>query len=140
MNVRTHAAGFTLLEAIVALVIFSMGAVALYGWLGANLHTLQRVEALQRRDAAVQSGLQAIRLVNPLEEPTGELTIASHVFQWESSEVEPVRPAVSRIGLPTIFEVGLFDVEVRVLESGEEVGRFTIRQLGHRQTGSLEED
>ncbi|SJZ90135.1 PulJ/GspJ family protein [Novilysobacter spongiicola] len=137
---RAAATGFTLLEAIIALVIFSMGALALYGWLGSNLKTLERVDVLQRRDASVRSGLQAIRLVNPLEEPRGRMAVGSHVFEWESQEVEPVRRAVSQVGLPTIFEVGLFEMQVRVLEGGAEVGEFSVRQLGHRQVGALEED
>jgi len=36
---RGNAQGFTLLEAIVAMVVFSLGAFALYGWLSTNMIT-----------------------------------------------------------------------------------------------------
>ena len=43
--------GFTLLEAIVALVVFTMGAFALYGWLSTNVITLDRIRERQQVEA-----------------------------------------------------------------------------------------
>lgn len=133
-------AGFTLLEAIIALVVFSMGALALYGWLGVNLDTLQRVEASQKRIAMVQSGIDVLRRVNPMEEPRGEIQIESYVFAWEAEPVEAIREAVSQVGLAIPFNVGLYDLEVRVLQNGQERERFRVRQLGYEQTGSLSQE
>ena len=133
-------AGFTLLEAIIALVVFSMGALALYGWLGVNLDTLQRVEESQKRIAMVQSGIDVLRRVNPMEEPRGEIQIESYVFAWEAEPVEAIREAVSQVGLAIPFNVGLYDLEVRVLQNGQERQRFRVRQLGYEQTGSLSQE
>lgn len=133
-------AGFTLLEAIVALVIFSMGAVALYGWLGVNLTTLQRVDALQQRTQLVRSGMEAVRRVNPMESPSGEVELAGHVYAWSSEAVEPPRNAVTQVGFPTIFQVGLYRMDVQVQRDGEVLESFSVRQLGFRQVASLEEE
>ncbi len=133
-------AGFTLLEAIIALVVFSMGALALYGWLGVNLNTLQRVESSQKRVTMVQSGIDVVLRVNPMEEPRGEIQIGSYIFAWEAEPVEAIRQAVSQVGLPIPFNVCLYDLEVRVLQDGRERERFHVRQLGYEQTGSLSQE
>lgn len=130
---RRHARGFTLLEAIVAMVIFSLGAFSLYGWLSANLITLERVIDRREAEVSVRSALDMVRRVNPMEQPRGERLVGTLEVQWEATPVEPPRPSVSQIGMPTLFEVGLYTLDVRVSRDGEEVERFQVRQAGHRQ-------
>ena len=52
------ARGFTLLEAIIALVVFSMGAMALYGWLSTNIITLNRIKERQQVEASAHVGAE----------------------------------------------------------------------------------
>ncbi|MBW3550794.1 MAG: prepilin-type N-terminal cleavage/methylation domain-containing protein [Proteobacteria bacterium] len=137
-TVRARAAdGFTLLEAIVAMVIFSMGAMALYAWLGANLLTLQRVSERRATVTLVSSALDAVRRVNPMETPRGRRDYGDIEVEWESEPVEPPRDSVTQVGLPNLFSVGLYDMQVRVLRDGEEVHRFNVRQLGHEQVREM---
>lgn len=135
-----RSAGFTLLEAIVALVIFSMGVLALYSWLGVNIKTLSRVQERREVEALTSSAIDALRLVNPMENPRGRREIGQLVMQWDSKLVEPARNAVNQTGLPTIFQVGLYSVDVRLSVKGVELQRFQVRQLGYKQTGVLEEE
>lgn len=132
--------GFSLLEAIVALTIFSMGAIALYGWLASSLRMIERVRQQQERAVAVQSALEIARTVNPLLAPSGRREIGELAVAWSSRPLEPVRPVVNRTGLPTIFEAGLYVMDVRVLRGDGELARFELRQVGQRQTGTLEEE
>lgn len=136
----SNQSGFTLLEAIIALVIFTMGAIALYGWLGVNLKTLTRVQERREAVALTSSALDAIRRINPMETPRGQRKISELVIEWEASPVEPARPAVTQVGLRTIFEVQLFTLDVRLKRGGAEIDRFSVRQLGYKQVGKLEED
>lgn len=137
---RQRPGGFTLLEAIVALVIFSMGSIALYSWLGVNIKTLLRVQALRESVAMSTSALEAIRGMNPMATPRGRREVGELVVEWEAKPVEPVRNAVTQAGFPTIFQVGLFLVDVRVLRGTTEVDRFQVRQVGYHQARALEEE
>jgi general secretion pathway protein I len=135
-----RSAGFTLLEAIVALVIFSMGVLALYSWLGVNIKTLSRVQERHEVAALTSSAIDALRLVNPMKTPRGRREIGQLVIEWDSKPVEPARNAVYQNGLPTIFQVELYLLDVRLSLKGVEVQRFQVRQLGYKQTGVLEEE
>jgi general secretion pathway protein I len=134
------AAGFTLLEAIVALVVFSMGAFALYGWLATNVQTLERIQA--RRDAAATraSALDLMESVNPMAEPDGRRALGRLEVRWRARALAPPRASVTQVGLPNLFQVGLYQVDVRVLDQTREVDRFDVRRVGYRQVGKLELD
>ncbi len=127
------AAGFTLLEAIVALVVFSLGAFALYGWLSTNVIALDRIRAHRAMEAATYSALELVRRINPMETPEGERTIGDVQVRWTSVPVAPPRDSVTQIGRPNLFQAGLYDLEVVVSGKGGEINRFHVRQPGYRQ-------
>ena len=132
--------GFTLLEAIVALVVFSLGAFALYGWLSTNTITLQRI--IDRRELAEvrRSALDVMRLVNPMADPSGRRKIGVIEVQWQARLLEPAKQGVTQVGLPTLFQIGLYQVDVRILRGAETVDTFDMRQVGYRQVRQLELD
>lgn len=133
---RQH--GFSLLEAIVALVIFTMGALALYGWLGSNLITLDRVNQRQQANALAASALDVVRRVNPMETPTGRRVFDEVEISWKATPIEPPRPAVTQVGLPGLFEVGLYTLAVEIRRDGELVDTLDVRQIGHRQVRQMD--
>lgn len=137
---KSAVAGFTLLEAIVAMVVFSLGAFALYGWLSTNTITLQRIVD-RRATADVRiSAVEAMRLVNPLEEPVGQHDIEGLRLQWSARAIAPLKQGVTQVGLPTLFQIGLYETEVRVFRDGRELDVFQLRQVGYRQAHKMELD
>lgn len=127
------ASGFTLLEAIVALVVFTVGAFALYGWLSTNILTLNRISERQQVEATMRSSLDLIRRTNPMETPVGQREVGDLTVSWTSVAIEPPRPNVFQDGMPGIFNVGLYEATVRVLRDGREVHVFHVRQVGWKQ-------
>ena len=133
---RRVASGFTLLEAIVALVVFTMGAFALYGWLSTNIITLERVRERQEIEAVVHSALDIVRRTNPMETPEGQRRLGDLVVVWSSASVEPIKPSVDQSGFPGPYDVGLYDSTVRVLREDRELHVFHVRQLGWKRVRS----
>ena len=130
---RRAQAGFTLLEAIVALVVFTMGALALYGWLSTNIITLDRIRARQQLELTMHSALDLIRRTNPMDIPIGERQVGDLKVSWVSALLEPAKPNVVQSGRPGIFVVGLYEVSVRVSRNGQLLQTFQVRQVGWKQ-------
>ncbi|MES2857702.1 MAG: prepilin-type N-terminal cleavage/methylation domain-containing protein [Pseudomonadota bacterium] len=137
---RRVAGGFTLLEAIVAMVVFSLGAFALYGWLSTNTITLQRISDRRSVAEVRLSALDMMHGVNPMTQPSGRRALDGLQVQWRAVPLEPPKASVTQVGFPNLFQVGLYQVDVRVLQGSRAVDRFTLRQLGYLQTGKMEAD
>ncbi|MCK5878091.1 MAG: prepilin-type N-terminal cleavage/methylation domain-containing protein [Candidatus Marithrix sp.] len=118
--------GFTLLEAIVALVLITSTGMALLNWISTNLNTLQHVQAAQQRNDATRNAVAFIETVNPLEQPHGETTIGEYNLAWESKEVE-------LLGNTTMYQVGLYDMNIVVSLEDTLIAKLTVRQIGFKQ-------
>lgn len=115
------------------MVVFSVGAFALSGWLATNMIALERIKALQERERALASALDLVRRSNPMEQGEGYRQVGDLVVRWTSSLAEPARPAVSQSGTPGLYSVGLFRMQVKVLRGASEIDQFEVRQVGWRQ-------
>lgn len=135
---RQH--GFSLLEAIVALVILSMVAMALYGLQNASLFTMRRAEAHASANDATRSALAVIDTINPMDTPKGDRTLGALQVTWEAQPVEPVKSGATISGLPSLFELGLYSVHVKVTQASRTVAAFDVRQVGYKQVRSVEKD
>ena len=130
--------GFTLLEAIIALVVFTMGAFALYGWLSTNVITLNRIRDRQQVEAAMHSALDMVRRGNPMETAGGRRELNGLEVVWTSTLLEPAKPNVDQSGSPGIFSVGLYETHVRVSRDGRELRDFRVRQVGWKQVRAVD--
>ncbi len=132
--------GFTLLEAIVALTVFSICAMALYAWLATNVSALGRVEARTRGIDDGRAALAVLETVNPMDEPRGERTLPGGlVVRWDSEELQK-RPGEGLSGNVLIFDLGLYDVHAQVLRDGALVQDFTVRRAGWTTARKLPDD
>jgi general secretion pathway protein I len=126
--------GFTLLEAIVALVLIATIGMSLLNWINTNLITLGRVQQVLQRHEATRSALVFMDTVNPLEQPHGEQTVGVYKFNWKAQAVELPKTGVDSTGAAGFFEVGLYDTVIDVSLENTLIVRFALRQVGFRQT------
>ncbi|HBK56274.1 MAG TPA: hypothetical protein DDZ76_08340 [Xanthomonadales bacterium] len=132
--------GFTLLEAIVAMTLFALAAFSLYAWLNANLHTLARVEAGRDTLAVQHSALELVRTINPMREPEGRREVGPLVVAWQAHPLLPPTDGKTALGALSLFEVGLYQVDVAVWSDGRALPGFAIRQVGWRQVRTIDRD
>ncbi len=135
-----HARGFTLLEAIVALVLLAGTGMALFAWLNTNLLSLQRVEASRQRDAVMRGALEYATTLNPMLQPTGERQLGAYTLNWRSEPIFPPRDGVGRVGTQGYYRVGFYRVELEIRQDEELVARFEIKQPGYEQVRYPSED
>lgn len=125
--------GFTLLEAIVALSILAMSAMALYGWLNSNLLLLQRVDNVYQGLEAVDSALEWVTVLDPFEQPEGSQNVAGALVSWRFVPLGSSRPARDMNANLSVNDVQLFRLEVEVQRDEQRLARFETLQLGLQQ-------
>ncbi|WP_168198943.1 PulJ/GspJ family protein [Luteimonas granuli] len=133
---RSAQAGFTLLEAIVAMVVMGTCLLALYGWLSTNTIAVTRAQAQMRAVADARSALAAIESINPMSERSGTREIPPLTVSWDSTPLTPTRPGISQAGMPTLFDFALYRLDVRVAREGAVVREFQVRRVGWVQARS----
>jgi general secretion pathway protein I len=127
---RRSAAGFTLLEAIVALAILAAGTMALFAALNGAVRSIGRAEEAARLDTATENAIALLETINPMERPEGEERLGDMAVQWRAKAVEPPGPGLTDYLQPGLFDVGLYDVEVVLVLDGRVERRFAMRRAG----------
>ena len=134
---RKRAAGFTLLETIVALAIFAAGALALYGLFNTNLIALERVRATAEHLPAARSAIEALALVNPWHQGEGEFEIDGYRVAWSARLLAPVRHGQTNAGMMGGFDLGLYEIEFVIADRERRLGAWRMRSVGYERVRGL---
>lgn len=147
-------AGFSLLEAIVALAVIATALLPLYALQQRTTELALRVEEAGRLDGWWRTALPEALSINPMLRCEGESDYGEFVLSWTCSELAPVTrnavpasavaamqrlqagedPEEAMRPLPGSFDVGLYEFELTVTGRSEAVSASrTIRRLGWRR-------
>ena len=134
---RTAAAGFGLLEAIVAMTIFAAVGTALYAWLGSNLQAVSGLTAASARAELRLQALELLESVNPAAEGAGHKRWGQLELSWSSQEISPLRFALSR-GEASRWQVGLYRMQIQARDAltGVQVD-FEVTHTGQLAPGAV---
>ena len=130
--------GFTLLETMVALVIFTGAAMALYGLFNTNLVALARAQDVSRQVLAVRHSMEYLSTVNPRAEGEGRIDLHGMDVVWTSQLLQPVRQSQTATGGRGYFEVGLYEIEFAISDGGRSLGTWRMRVVGHEKVREAE--
>ena len=131
---RPGESGFSLLEAIVAMVLISVAGLALFSWINTSFIGLNRIQESNARTAAQLNALQFLQTINPMSRPSGSTTLGKLKLEWRSRMITQPQTNIIESGSPGPFTVALYEIEA-TLEEPPEVSpyRFTVRLLGYER-------
>ena len=132
-----RARGFTLLEAVVALVVFAAAGGALYGLFSTNLLALARSGDVAAQTPVVRHALAHLAAVNPWQQQQGELAVEGFDVAWRAQLAAPVRTGQTAFGSGD-YDLALYDVEIEVFQQGQRLGVWRTRLVGHHKVRGLD--
>lgn len=131
---RRNVNGFTLLEAIVAIVLIASVGMSLLAWINNSLASVSRVADRQREAEITRTALAYLETLNIAEQPQGSVEIGELVLNWSAELVEPERDGrVLFGGGVTPYRYGLYRVAARVTEADHQRAAFQVRLVGFKR-------
>lgn len=134
---RTNA-GFSLLEALVALVILAGVGMALFELLIVQIRGLDHVNRVTASELAKRNALAYIEHINPMLRPQGSVGFEDYAIRWTSEAIFPLRDSVAHPAGTGLYQVGLYRLDVVIEQGRERIADFTVRQVGYQQVRQME--
>ncbi|MBI5910003.1 MAG: type II secretion system protein [Betaproteobacteria bacterium] len=126
--------GFTLLEAVVAMVLISGAGLALFAWINTELSALSRLQQTNARVEAMVNVVEYMHTVNPMLSPEGGVSFAAYRLTWKAKAVTAVQDGVSYPRGMSLYQLALYDNYVAVQQAdGTRWFDLTLRQVGYKR-------
>ncbi len=125
--------GFTLLETIVALVIFSSAIVALYALINSSLVSFGRGKAVAEQLFVVEQAVEVLSQYNFQEEGEGDLQISGFTVHWVAERLGPLRQSQNFQGYRGMYEVGLYSINLEVSDYSRKYPGYQFRTIGYKR-------
>ena len=129
--------GFTLLEAIVALAIFSMVAIGIYSWINTNLITLNRVAEVAATEQVLNSSIERLKLVDMSKETSGRFNVNGYWVDWKAELIEPWKNGITTAGAIGLYDLGLFTIKLSFSKDDRVVGGYEYRHTAIKKVREL---
>ncbi len=130
--------GFTLLEAIVALVILSTALAALFGLINTDLNSLRRAEAVVTSQNVVKEAVERLKLMPLSDGATGEMEVGSEAIFWSAQLVEPVTKGSGIRGGLGAYDHSLYELRIGRRPLGQGGARWYARVARYERVRKLE--
>ena len=121
--------GFTLLEAIVALVILAAALAGAWTWIATDVRSLLRVRDLALEESAVRQAVAELEQTDLVREPRGSLAWRDFRIDWQAAPLEPARRGRTAVGGAGAWQFTLFDVSLEVRFLGRLIANQSLRML-----------
>lgn len=130
----TRQRGFSLLEAVVAMVLISGAGTALFSWINSELASVSRLQQSNARAEAIVNVMELMHAVNPMLTPEGTAAFAAYRLTWKAKEVTQVQDGVSYPAGISLYQLALYDTLVRVNNpDGTPWFDLNLRQVGYKK-------
>ena len=131
--------GFTLLEAIVALVVLATALAALFGLINTDLKSLRRAEAVIASQNVMQEALEQLDLLPLADGATGSMRIGDLPLYWSARLLEPVSVGRTARGGVGAYDHSLYHVDLTLGEIGQEQVKWSTRVVRYVRVRKFED-
>ena len=119
--------GFTLLEAIVALTILSMGLMAAFSWFNQGILHLIRINDLALEEVVTEEVLSRLELEDFTHKGSGSYQLEDYIINWQATPMEPTKEGVSAMGGRSLYDISLYNIELELSYKGRLISTPTTR-------------
>ncbi len=113
------------------MVLLATLGMATYDVINASINTLHRVQEHNAKIEAVRASLAYIEKVNPLTKPSGNTRLGPYRVQWSTTALEQPKNTSRNDAGAANFQVGLYEVRVRVYKDPVLLYDYTVRAVGY---------
>jgi len=124
--------GFSLLEAIVALLLVTMLSMTSFSWISSLLLSVEKIEQNARENLYQRNVTEFISDINLMAKPSGSQAFGGISLRWDAELIEPVKRGKSMKGGNTPFELGLYRVVVTITDNTGQDSTIESVQVGYR--------
>tara|TARA_A100001011_G_scaffold392910_1_gene481536 strand:+ start:885 stop:1301 length:417 start_codon:yes stop_codon:yes gene_type:complete len=134
VNNRSKEKGFTLIEAIVALVILSGAMLVTFAWTDNVLRQTEKI--VHRVDAhkILKNFLADLDSIDEIEVGEKFTQNENYSLMWKTELVDEA-PGVLSNGVKSNFDLSLFSVYIEIRRGGEMIAIYNTRKTGFRLRG-----
>jgi len=131
--------GFSVLEALVAMAIFSAALIPLLSLQSQYVRTVDGFQRTETRLQATDAALTHIRHLNLTKTPNGTLEMVTAKLSWEAQLAGPVQMTRGLGGIEGAHQIGLYDVKITLSYNNGIIDSFELRGLGWQQVSKSSE-
>ncbi len=133
---RQH--GFTLIEAIVALVLIATAGMALFSWINSNIITLNRIQEINAVNTATANALEYMATINPMATQHGYSDLGAYRIEWDAVAITETRDGADYPYSISLFQLDLYQTTVTLkMPSGQVWFSFDMQQVGYKRVREL---
>jgi general secretion pathway protein I len=128
----SRAAGFTLIEVIVALVILAVSLMAFYEFLSSSLHAADRLQHATMAYDRAENALALATALNPMEIPDGTLDLGTYRIHWRAERIGSQRVSTAYPSGKGRFIVALYRL-IFDFPDDRDFAPVEVRKLGYHR-------
>lgn len=123
--------GFSLIEAMVALVILAGASLALFGWLSSSLNQLNRAALYTKVDPALQSIHHYLSFQNLGQQSSGTFQFGEVEIEWQAQPLEQDENDSTGL-VSSNFLLSLYEVELMPKVQSRDLPALTTRVVNYQ--------
>lgn len=131
-------AGFSLIEAIVAMALVGTVGIALFSWVYSSTNSVHRIETANARSLAMSEAIEFMQSINPMQHPEGKSDFGTYQISWKA---EPISARIDGVNYPKgqgLYEFSLYIVHIAGRTNDDEDWfKMDLKLVGYKKTRTL---